>query len=218
MDETTVTLSVSPKVTLRNNPLSTSNVIFAGVGGQGVLLIAELLALAAAAAGHDVKQTEVHGVSQRGGAVESHVRYGPKVWSPLVTPGQAHAVVGLEKLEALRFAHYVRPDGVIIVNDHEILPASVGAAVAKYPHHAIEFLCSKGLNVVALPATKWAEDLGNVRVANMILLGVLSTYLDIPPQVWERTLETRIPDRLLALNRRAFQLGASITHRASVKA
>ena len=100
----------------------TTNVIFAGVGGQGVLLIAELLALAAAAAGHDVKQTEVHGVSQRGGAVESHVRYGPKVWSPLVTPGQAHAVVGLEKLEALRFAHYVRPDGVIIVNDYEIPP------------------------------------------------------------------------------------------------
>ncbi|MER3514242.1 MAG: indolepyruvate oxidoreductase subunit beta [Chloroflexota bacterium] len=177
------------------------------------MLIAELLALAAAAAGHDVKQTEVHGVSQRGGAVESHVRYGPKVWSPLVTPGQAHAVVGLEKLEALRFAHYVRPDGVIIVNDYE-----VGAAVAKYPHHAIEFLCSKGLNVVALPATKWAEDLGNVRVANMILLGVLSTYLDIPSEVWERTLETRIPDRILALNRQAFQLGASITHRASVKA
>ena len=196
----------------------TTNVIFAGVGGQGVLLIAELLALAAAAAGHDVKQTEVHGVSQRGGAVESHVRYGPKVWSPLVTPGQAHAVVGLEKLEALRFAHYVRLDGVIIVNDYEIPPASVGAAVAKYPHHAIEFLCSKGLNVVPLPATKWAEDLGNVRVANMILLGVLSTYLDIPSEVWERTLEIRIPDRILALNRRAFQLGASITQRASVKA
>lgn len=196
----------------------TINVIFAGVGGQGVLLIAELLALAAAAAGQDVKQTEVHGVSQRGGAVESHVRYGPKVWSPLVTPGQAHAVVGLEKLEALRFAHYVRPDGIIIVNAYEILPASVGAAVAKYPHHAIEFLCSQGLNVVALPATKWAEDLGNVRVANMILLGVLSSYLDIPSEVWERTLETRIPDRLLALNRRAFQLGTSITHRASVKA
>ena len=196
----------------------TTNVIFAGVGGQGVLLIAELLALAAAAAGHDVKQTEVHGVSQRGGAVESHVRYGPKVWSPLVTPGQAHAVVGLEKLEALRFAHYVRLDGVIIVNDYEIPPASVGAAVAKYPHHAIEFLCSKGLNVVALPATKWAEDLGNVRVANMILLGVLSTYLDIPSEVWERTLEIRVPDRILALNRRAFQLGASITQRASVKA
>lgn len=194
----------------------TINVIFAGVGGQGVLLIAELLALAAAAAGHDVKQTEVHGVSQRGGAVESHVRYGPRVWSPLVTPGQAHAVVGLEKLEALRFAHYVRPEGVIIVNDHEILPASVGAAVAKYPHHAIEFLCSKGLNVVALPATKWAEDLGNVRVANMILLGVLSTYLDIPPEVWARTLEARIPDRTLALNRRAFELGARLTQRASV--
>lgn len=196
----------------------TINVIFAGVGGQGVLLIAELLALAAAAAGHDVKQTEVHGVSQRGGAVESHVRYGPRVWSPLVTPGQAHAVVGLEKLEALRFAHYVRPEGVIIVNDHEILPASVGAAVAKYPHHAIEFLCSKGLNVVALPATKWAEDLGNVRVTNMILLGVLSTYLDIPPEVWARTLEARIPDRTLALNRRAFELGARLTQRASMKA
>lgn len=194
----------------------TTNVIFAGVGGQGVLLIAELLALAAAATGQDVKQTEVHGVSQRGGAVESHVRYGPKVWSPLVMPGQAHAVVGLEKLEALRFAHYVRPDGVIIVNDHAILPASVGAAAAKYPHHAIEFLRDKGLNVMALPATRMAEDLGNFRAANMILLGALSVYLDISMEVWERTLQLRIPARYLALNQQAFELGSRITHHASV--
>lgn len=196
----------------------TTNVIFAGVGGQGVLLIAELLALAAAAAGHDVKQTEVHGVSQRGGAVESHVRYGPKVWSPLIAPGQAQAIVGLEKLEALRFAHYVRPDGVIIVNDYEVLPASVGAAAAQYPHHAIEFLCRKGLNVVALPATKLAEDLSNARVANMILLGVLSTFLDIPLEVWEYTLEARIPDRYLALNRRAFALGSRLRQRTFLRA
>jgi indolepyruvate ferredoxin oxidoreductase beta subunit len=184
-----------------------TNVIFAGVGGQGVLLIAEMLALAAAAAGHDVKQTEVHGVSQRGGAVESHVRYGPKVYSPLVTAGEAHAVVGLEKLEMLRFAHYVRPDGVIIVNDYEIEPLSVGAATANYPHHAIEFLRGKALNVLALPATATAKALGNVRAANMILLGALAAHLDIPLDVWERTLQTRIPPKHLALNQEAFRSG-----------
>jgi len=189
----------------------TTNVIFAGVGGQGVLLIAELLALTAAATGQDVKQTEVHGVSQRGGAVESHVRYGPKVLSPLVAPGQAHAVVGLEKLEALRFAHYIRPNGVIIVNDHEIIPASVGVAAAKYPHQAIDFLRGKGLNVVVLPATQMAEELGNFRAANVILLGALSTYLDIPLDIWERTLQIRIPARHLPLNQQAFAVGRDLS-------
>ncbi len=191
----------------------TKNIIFAGVGGQGVLLIAELLALAAAAAGHDVKQTEVHGVSQRGGMVESHVRYGPKVWSPLIMPGQAHAIVGMEKLEALRFAHYIRPNGVIIVNDHEILPASVGAAAEKYPHGAIEFLRGKGLNVLALPATRIAAELGDIRAANMVLLGALSAHLDIAPTLWEQTLQTRMPARHLALNREAFARGVSTIER-----
>src|SRR5512135_2722554 len=114
----------------------TTNLIFAGVGGQGVLLIAEITALTAVRAGYDVKQTEVHGVSQRGGSVESHVRYGEAVHSPLVTGGQADVVVGLEKLEGLRYANFARPEaGVVLVNDHEIIPGSVANAVDRYPHN-----------------------------------------------------------------------------------
>ena len=143
-----------------------TSLIFAGVGGQGVLLIAELTARAAIRAGYDAKQTEVHGVSQRGGGVESHVRYGQQVHSPLVMPGRADVVVGLEKLEALRFSHFVRAEegsihtddvqthGVLLVNDHEIVPASVPGAEQNYPHHALEFLQQKGFRVVALPASR----------------------------------------------------------------
>ena len=102
------------------------SLLFAGVGGQGVLLIAELTSLAAVQSGHDVKQTEVHGVSQRGGSVETHVRFGDKVHSPIVTPGQADMVIGLEKLEALRFAHFTHPQtGTLLINDYEIIPGSV---------------------------------------------------------------------------------------------
>ena len=102
---------------------NTISLMFAGVGGQGSLLIAELTSLAAVSAGYDTKQTEVHGVSQRGGSVETHVRFGEKVHSPIVTPGEARAVIGLEKLEALRFAHFVDPkNGTILVNDHELIP------------------------------------------------------------------------------------------------
>jgi indolepyruvate ferredoxin oxidoreductase beta subunit len=122
----------------------TYNLLFAGVGGQGSLLIAELTSIAAANNEYDVKQTEVHGVSQRGGNVETHVRFGPKIYSPVVTPGEADVVIGLEKLEALRFAHFAEPDnGVIIVNDFEIIPGSVAGAEETYPHEAIDYLHHK---------------------------------------------------------------------------
>ncbi len=119
----------------------TYDLLFAGVGGQGSLLIAELTSIAASNNQFDVKQTEVHGVSQRGGSVETHVRFGPKVYSPIVTPGEADVVIALEKLEALRFAHYLDvAKGVIIVNDYEIVPGSVLGAEEAYPHEAIDYL------------------------------------------------------------------------------
>ncbi|MDH5507872.1 MAG: 2-oxoacid:acceptor oxidoreductase family protein, partial [Anaerolineae bacterium] len=127
-----------------------TNLMFAGVGGQGSLLIAELTSLAATHAGYDIKQTEVHGVSQRGGSVETHVRFGDKVYSPVVTPGEAHAVLALEKLEALRFAHFVNPEsGTILVNDYEIVPASVAGANESYPRHTTDYLRGKGFRVIS---------------------------------------------------------------------
>ena len=189
---------------------NTISLMFAGVGGQGSLLIAELTSLAAVSAGFDVKQTEVHGVSQRGGSVETHVRFGrvAKVHSPIVTPGEALAVIGLEKLEALRFAHYVNAkEGTILVNDYELIPGSVANAEKIYPHEAIDFLKSKGLRVIVLPASKIARDLGDGRMANVVLLGALSTLLPIQQETWDKTLKLRIPAKYLDGNLKAFDAG-----------
>ena len=189
-----------------------TSLMFAGVGGQGSLLIAELTSLAAVSAGFDTKQTEVHGVSQRGGSVETHVRFGEKVFSPIITPGEARAVIGLEKLEALRFAHYVdAKNGTIFVNDHELIPGSVIDAEKIYPHETIDFLKAKGLKVVVLPASKTARELGDARMANVVMLGALSTMLPIPQEIWEKTLKMRIPKRFLEGNLKAFSTGREMS-------
>ena len=188
--------------------MKTFSLMFAGVGGQGSLLIAELTSLAAVSAGYDTKQTEVHGVSQRGGSVETHVRFGEKVHSPIVTPGEAYAVIGLEKLEALRFAHYVNAkDGTMLVNDYELIPGSIANAEKIYPHETIDFLKSKGLRVIVLPASQTARELGDGRMANVVLLGALSTLLPIPQETWDKTLRLRIPAKYLEGNLKAFQAG-----------
>jgi indolepyruvate ferredoxin oxidoreductase beta subunit len=185
----------------------TTNVLLAGVGGQGVILASELLALVAAKAGYDVKQTEVHGVAQRGGAVSSHVRFGEKVHSPLTKPGDVDFLVALEKLEALRYAHFVREGGVVVVNDYEIKPVRFPGDNRPYPKHALEFLKSKGFRVISVKATDKAIELGDQRVANLVLLGVLSNFLPIPRDVWEKTIEERIPERFLKINLKAFEIG-----------
>lgn len=188
--------------------MSVTNVVVAGVGGQGAVLASELLALAALRAGYDVKQGEFHGVAQRGGAVFSHVRFGDRVRAPMARVGEVDYLVALEKLEALRYAHYVKPGGTIIVNDHKIEPTRT-ADDRPYPDEAIEFLDGKGFHVVTVQATQEAIALGNHRAANVVLLGVLSTALDIADDVWEATLEERVPERLLELNQKAFAAGSS---------
>lgn len=200
--------------------MDTTNLIFAGVGGQGVLLIAELAARAAVRAGFDVKQTEVHGVSQRGGSVESHVRLGPTVYSPLVIAGQADVVVGLEKLEGLRYANFVnQQSGTVLVNDHEIIPGSVAGAAEKYPHHSIEFLRGKGLNVIALPASQCAKDLGDGRIANVVMLGAMSVLVpQVSKEAWLATLDERIPEKHRALNLKAFETGIGLVNHDDVQA
>jgi len=183
-----------------------TNVVLAGVGGQGAVLASELLALAALEAGHDVKQGEFHGVAQRGGAVFSHVRFGDRVHSPMAPRGQVDVLVALEKLEALRYAHFVRPGGTVIVNEHEVEPIRVGDQ-RPYPDDPVGFLRDKGFEVIVLEATRQALELGDHRAANVVLLGALSTSLDIPTDAWERTFTARIPERFLELNRRAFAAG-----------
>ncbi len=184
------------------------SILFAGVGGQGVLLAAEITAYAAVSEGYDAKQTEVHGVSQRGGSVETHVRFGVRVWSPVATPGKVDVVVGLEKLEALRFAHFVHPEqGLVLVNDHEIIPGSVVNAEEAYPHHAIDLLLDRGYHVQALEASRMARDLGDGRMANVVMIGALSTRLPITQATWQGVLRRRIPERFRRLNLSAFAAG-----------
>ena len=183
-----------------------TNVLIAGVGGQGAVLASELMALAAMAAGHDVKQGEFHGVAQRGGSVFSHVRFGDHVYSPMAPLGSVHYLVALEKLEALRYAHFVRPGGTMLVNDYEVAPLRIGDA-RPYPSDAIEFLQSKGFVVQVVDATRTAMELGNHKAANVLLLGALAAQLDIPIEVWDETLKRRIPSQLLTLNQQAFAAG-----------
>lgn len=197
--------------------MAVTNVLIAGVGGQGVILSSELLALAALAAGHDVKQGEFHGVAQRGGAVFSHVRFGDRVRSPMAPRGRVDHLLALEKLEALRYAHFVRPGGTILVNDYQVEPVRIGDG-RPYPAEGVGFLAAKGFDVRLVEATRQAIDLGNYRVANVILLGALSARLDIPDAVWARTLEERIPPKLLELNRSAFDVGRDASAIGSISA
>lgn len=184
------------------------SIVFSGVGGQGVILITEISALAAVKNGYDVKQTEVHGVSQRGGSVETQVRFGVQVWSPVVTPGTADIVVGLEALEGLRSAHYADTEtGVILLNEHKIVPASVENAEQMYPSNPAELLIQKGYQVIQLPATKIAHELGDGRMANVVMIGRLSTLLPIPQEIWLDTLKKRIPLKYLDPNLKAFEAG-----------
>lgn len=189
----------------------TYNLLFAGVGGQGSLLIAEITSIAAQYQGFDIKQTEVHGVSQRGGSVETHVRFGGKVYSPIVTPGEADVVIGLEKLEALRFAHFANPDsGTILINEQEIIPGSVIGAEKLYPSNSIDFLKKENYKVISLPATKIAHELQDGRMANVVLLGALSTLLPIEIEIWLKSLNFRIPKKYIKGNLKAFEAGIQI--------
>jgi len=184
------------------------NVLMAGVGGQGVLLASEVLALAALEAGLEAKQSEVHGVAQRGGSVVSHVRFGPRVHSPLIRAGGVDVLYAMERLEALRYAHTVRPGGAVVMNDHAIHPVAMpGAAATAYPEDVPGFLSGRGYRVSAVPALATAVELGDKRVANVILLGVLSTLLPLEEGAWTAALAGRFPERFRDLNARAFAAG-----------
>jgi len=190
------------------NPNSSTNVMMSGVGGQGVLLASETLALAALAAGLEAKQSEVHGVAQRGGSVVSHVRFGSRVHSPLIRCGEVDFLVAAERLEALRYAHYVKAGGTIIMDDRAIKPIHLpGAPERPYPEKAPEFLSGKGYRVMVVPAIATALELGDKRCANVVLLGALSTRLELAEEMWETAVQQRFPAKTLELNRRAFARG-----------
>jgi len=191
---------------------SAYNFVLVGVGGQGTILASDILAEVGLEAGFDVKKAEVHGMSQRGGSVISHVRWNrEQVFSPMVGLGEADILLAFEKLEALRFAEYLRPGGVAVVNDMELLPITVTVGGTPYPEdgalqRVVEALGGKLRRV---PGEALAKEAGNVKAANVVLLGAISCLLPLPEEVWWRCLERRIPERFLELNRKAFQLGKS---------
>jgi indolepyruvate ferredoxin oxidoreductase beta subunit len=183
----------------------------AGVGGQGVLIASETLALAALAEGLEAKQSEVHGVAQRGGSVVSHVRFGPHVHSPLIRCGEVDVLYAGERLEALRYAHYVKPGGTIVMNDHAIHPIKMpDAEEVSYPEGVPAFLEGKGYDVLVVAALGEAIELGNKQCANVVLLGALSTRLDLSNDSWQAGLDKRFPARYLELNQQAFAVGRQL--------
>ncbi len=187
--------------------MKTTNILLAGVGGQGVLLASRILSEAALAAGLDIKQSEVHGMSQRGGSVMSHVRIGEEVHSPIVPEGECDILAGFEPLEGLRQAHAVKEGGVLLYSVDRINPSTVSAGFAQYPEDVEEQLKSFKCRTVAVPAVQYAEQVGNRRSANVVMVGVMSNFLEFSDDIWSQALTAAIPAKLLALNIAAFELG-----------
>lgn len=184
-----------------------TNIILTGVGGQGILLASEIISESAVQAGYDVKRSEIHGMSQRGGSVNSHIRFGEKIYSPLVMKGECDLLLSFEKLESLRMADFVKKDGTIIVNDQQINPSSVISGLATYPENIEEILNSHFKSVIFIDALKIAQQAGNPRTANVALLGVASKTLDIPVEIWENVIAQRVPERAVEVNLKAFRMG-----------
>lgn len=185
----------------------TTNVLIVGVGGQGILLAGKLLAAAAMRAGHAVKLSEVHGMAQRGGSVVTHVRYGPQVHSPLVEPGEADAIVAFERLEALRWQHYLKAGGSLVINAVTIPPLTVLIGQASYPAD-IRAQVEAASTAVWVPAARLATQAGNGRAQNVLLMGVLARRLDLLTlESWLETVADCVPPQTRAVNAAAFSLG-----------
>jgi indolepyruvate ferredoxin oxidoreductase, beta subunit len=191
----------------------TVNFLFVGVGGQGVLTASDIVAEVGLEAGYDAKKSEVHGFSQRGGVVESHVRWGEEVAAPLAEQGTVDYLIATELLEAARWIEWARPGGAVLINHQRILPMSVTVGDAVYPsdEDILAAVRARTDDVLVVEGLATAERLGNPRLANTVLLGVLSTRLDVPPEVWLTVIERRVPPRYVEKNHQAFQEGRRIT-------
>ena len=187
--------------------METKNIMIVGVGGQGSLLASKLLGRLLTGEGFDVKVSEVHGMSQRGGSVVTYVRYGEKVYSPIVDKGEADFIVSFEKLEAARYAEFLKPDGKIIVNSQEVDPMPVIIGAMEYPHEALENLKGRGVDVDCIDALSPALEAGSAKAVNIVLMGRLSRYLDIAPEKWEAAIRESVAERFVEMNLKAFSLG-----------
>jgi indolepyruvate ferredoxin oxidoreductase beta subunit len=183
------------------------NILLVGVGGQGIIVASEIMADAFLEAGYDVKKSEVHGMAQRGGSVSTHVRFGPKVFSPLIKEGEADILVAFEELEAMRYLHFLGPKPVVILNNQRLNPPSVSLGKERYPEDIAVALsrCAAPLKKVA--GKELALQAGDIRTLNIVLLGALSSFLPVPEGIWTENIRRRFPPKAHKSNLEAFRLG-----------
>lgn len=187
--------------------MNKGNILFCGVGGQGIILASEITALALIRAGLDVKKSEVHGMAQRGGSVVAHMRFGEKVYSPLVEPGSADIEIAFELLESLRYLPYLNENSKVIVNTQRILPLSVAIGEEQYPNDVIGELKKRISSVYPIDAFELARSAGEIKATNMVLVGALSRFLPLSKEDFLEVIEQRVPRRFVEANVRAFIKG-----------
>lgn len=188
--------------------MDTKNIMIVGVGGQGTLLASKMLGYVLLQQGYDVKVSEVHGMSQRGGSVVTYVRYGKKVYSPVIDKGEADVIISFEKLEAARWLEFLKKDGTIITNTKEVEPMPVITGAAAYPENLIEKMQAAGAKVDAKDFLSIAQEAGSAKAVNIALMGRLSTYFpEISDEQWQDAIEKIVPPKFLDLNRKAFEAG-----------
>jgi indolepyruvate ferredoxin oxidoreductase beta subunit len=185
----------------------TTNILVAGVGGQGVILASDIMSEVFMEAGYDVKKSEVHGMAMRGGIVTSHFRFGKKVYSPLIKQGEVDILFAFEQLEGLRWVNHLRPNGKILMNDHKINPPAVNLGEMEYPEAIPETIRSRIRNFYLVKGTEIALQLGDARAANVVLLGAMSKCFDVDENLWLKTILNYLPPKVHDLNRRAFSAG-----------
>ena len=187
--------------------METKNIMIVGVGGQGSLLASKLLGRLLLTRGYDIKVSEVHGMSQRGGSVVTYVRFGDKVYSPVIDKGEADYIVSFELLEAARWTEYLKADGKIIVNTQQINPMPVIIGAAEYPENLVQKMLSAGIDVDAFDALHLAEQAGSTKAVNIVLMGHLSRNFDFTEEEWLEAIAQSVPPKFLELNKKAFLLG-----------
>ena len=190
--------------------MKSGNILFCGVGGQGILLASEITAFALLESGYDAKKSEVHGMAQRGGSVVAHLRFGEKVYSPLIDPGQADYSVSFEIMEAVRYLPFLNKNSKVVVNTHQIAPPAVATGKMLYPDNILSELEKRGIATFPMNGFDIAKSVGEIRTANIALVGALSTFLPIEEEVFLAVLKKRLP-RKLDENIAAFQAGRKIT-------
>jgi indolepyruvate ferredoxin oxidoreductase, beta subunit len=188
-----------------------TNVLFSGVGGQGIILASKILTQCAFISGYKVKESELHGMAQRGGSVISHVRFGDEVYSPLIRKGQADFLIALEELEGLRYADYLKPAGHVILNQKKVIPSALNPEVAPYPEDVKSQLEALGFRVDAVNAFEIAGSLGNPKLDNIIVMGMLSPLLPFTIATWETVIRESVPAKTIELNLSAFRTGRELT-------